>query len=84
MVRFILRRLTIEKFWARSWRELSQILTEELLILGTWECLFISHPPHGLSSPVELHLRVGPRTLSEKIELREQGMKNFLCLSVCL
>jgi hypothetical protein len=31
-------RVTIENFWARRGRELSQILTEELFILGIWEC----------------------------------------------
>ncbi len=30
--------VTIENFWARRGRELSQILTEELFILGIWEC----------------------------------------------
>jgi hypothetical protein len=30
--------VTIEKFWARSGQELSQILTEELFILGIWVC----------------------------------------------
>jgi hypothetical protein len=28
----------IQKFWWRSGRELSQIFTEELIILGMWEC----------------------------------------------
>ena len=30
----------------------------------------IGHPPHSSASPVELRLRVGPRALSEKKELR--------------
>ncbi len=34
----------------------------------------IGHPPHSSASPVELRLRVGPRALSEKKELREQGV----------
>jgi hypothetical protein len=40
----------------------------------------IGHPPHSSASPVELRLRVGPHALSEKKELREQGVKNFLYL----
>ncbi len=44
----------------------------------------IGHPPHSLASPVELRLWVGPRVLSEKKELREQGVNNFLHQSVTL
>ena len=47
----------------------------------------IGHPPHSSASPVESRLRLGPRTLMEKINnLRNKGVKNFLslsCLSVC-
>ncbi len=32
----------------------------------------IGHLPHDSASPVELRLRVGPHTLGEKKELREQ------------
>ena len=42
----------------------------------------IGHPPHSPASPVELRLRVGPRALSEKKELREQGVKNVVRPSV--
>jgi hypothetical protein len=30
----------------------------------------IGHPPHSSASPVELRMRLGPRALSEKKELR--------------
>jgi hypothetical protein len=37
------------------------------------------------ASPVELRLRVGPRTLSgKKKEVRVKGVLKFLYLSVCL
>jgi hypothetical protein len=53
-----------------------------------WECHFQTcsngHPPHSSASPVELHLRVGPRALSEKKELREQGVKKSVLLSIRL
>ena len=33
----------------------------------------IGCPPHTLASPVELHMRVGPRALSEKNNLGKKG-----------
>jgi len=42
----------------------------------------IGHPPHSSASPVELRLRVGPRALSEKKEVRYRGVLRFLCPSV--
>jgi hypothetical protein len=42
----------------------------------------IGHPPLSLASPVNLCLQVGPRALSEKKRIREQGVKNLVCQSV--
>ncbi len=44
----------------------------------------IGHPPLSSASPVNLRLRVGPRALSEKKRIREQGVKNLVCQSVSL
>jgi hypothetical protein len=41
----------------------------------------IGHPPLSSASPVKL-LGVGPRRLSEKKGIREQGVKNLVCQSV--
>ncbi len=43
----------------------------------------IGHPPHSSASPVELHLRVGPRALSgKKKEVRVKGVLKSVPLSV--
>ena len=42
----------------------------------------IGHSPLSSASPVNLRLRVGPRALSEKKRIREQGVKNLVCPSV--
>jgi hypothetical protein len=68
---------TVNALWYRKW-----------ISYWEWECHFqtcsIGHPPHSLASPVELRLRVGPHALSEKKELREQGVKKSVLLSVRL
>jgi hypothetical protein len=43
----------------------------------------IGHPPLSLASPVNLRLREGPRALSGKKRIREQGVKNLVRQSVC-
>jgi hypothetical protein len=40
------------------------------------------NPPLSSASPVKLRLRVGPRALSEKKRIREQGVNKFLSPSV--
>ena len=39
----------------------------------------IGHPPHSSASPVKLRLRVGPRALRGKKELREQATDGKNC-----
>jgi len=43
----------------------------------------IGHPPHSSASPVELRLRVGPRTLSGKKKRTKVTGGVEICLSVC-
>ena len=57
-VGFTTARVTFDKFWARSGQELSQISTEELLIISIWGACSIGHPPLSSASPVNLRLRV--------------------------
>jgi hypothetical protein len=61
-----------------------RLVFSNLMCSKSWQNLFNWPSTPQFGQPSKVRLRVGPRALSGKKRIREQGVNNFLCQSVCL